>query len=153
VPQRLWERPENAEAAEGVREYVGQADFRADVHFVVKMAAGHAGTEAWGGCTAHMRFPLPPEQMDAWVQQSVVGREALEKHEALQQRSSARTAGPGPPPGPGPPSPGCGCSSRGCALQLSTARRAWDRGKGRFSVRLSGGREICVKPENFDVIV
>jgi hypothetical protein len=49
VARRLWEKQPSPGDADSVRDYVSQANFRQDIHYIVQMCAGHAGTETWQG--------------------------------------------------------------------------------------------------------
>mmetsp|Transcript_38310 Transcript_38310/g.95047 ORF Transcript_38310/g.95047 Transcript_38310/m.95047 type:complete len:452 (+) Transcript_38310:39-1394(+) len=156
LPQRLWWRLEDPADADDVRGYVNQADFRPDVHYVVKMSAGHAGTETWPGSTARMKFPLPPEQMDAWVKESVEGREALQRHEKRSE-AAAQTARSGSGFGSGSAATRVrvtGLRSAGAAHLNGQqgVRGTWDAQKVRFEVRLDSGEGVRVKPENLQSI-
>jgi len=64
VPRSIWSK---ADSLLGMKVRFAQSDFRQDVHYFAVISAGHAGAKSWPAATPRMRFPLPPQQMDAWV--------------------------------------------------------------------------------------
>ena len=44
-----------------------QPDFNPNVHYILMVHTGHAGTEGWSGAAPRMKFSCPPEDMDAYL--------------------------------------------------------------------------------------
>mmetsp|Transcript_20909 Transcript_20909/g.29838 ORF Transcript_20909/g.29838 Transcript_20909/m.29838 type:complete len:355 (-) Transcript_20909:1619-2683(-) len=71
VPRSAWSKFGKKETKLlGYEARFSQSDFDPDVHYFVVISAAHPGTSDWPVPTPRMKFPLPPDQMDAWVAQS-----------------------------------------------------------------------------------
>ena len=83
VPRSVWSKFGKKEAKLlGYEARFSQSDFDPDVHYFVVISAAHPGTSDWPVPTPRMRFPLPPDQMDAWVAQSRA--RGIFKHEKVK---------------------------------------------------------------------
>ena len=72
-PRSSWERL-SPPLDMGFHARFAQADFDPDIHFFLVIGAGHAGTADWPCPTPRMRFPAPPEEMDALVDALIQNR-------------------------------------------------------------------------------
>ena len=123
----------------GLADKFAHPDFDPDIHYFVTISAGHQGTEDWPIMTPRMRFPAPPEQMDAWVAASI---ERCKEQEELRQ-ANAQANNPWV----------CLRGLRTEALNGSTGiRGAWDGAVGRWAVELRSGKVVSVKPENVEIM-
>lgn len=64
LPRSRWEGADPYLASR-----YAQADFDTDTHYFFVARAGHAGTETWPAVLQRCRFPCPPAEMDALVEQ------------------------------------------------------------------------------------
>ena len=136
ITREMWSQlPPGQDANFGAR--FAQADFNPDVHYFVCVSAGHAGTESWPCPAPRMRFPFPPEQMDAFVAASEERREA-KRHDATHEENN-----------PWVQLKGLSTQSLNGARGI---RGAWDAEKGRWGVQLKSGKEVSVKPANLEVL-
>ena len=143
IARRLWGTNGVTQDTANVLGYVSMPDFRQDVHYVVMIKAGHAGTERWPSCTVRCKFPFPADQMEAWVKGSAAARLKAE------QRSGGTTAAAA-----APRVRVAGLGSAG-AVHLNGqegVRGAWDAEVERFHVRLDSGKAIRVKLENLESV-
>lgn len=138
ITREIWSQlPPGQDLNFGAR--FAQADFNPDVHYFVCLSAGHAGTESWPCPNPRMRFPFPPEQMDAFVAASEERREAKRHEEATHEESN-----------PWVQLKGLSTQSLNGARGI---RGAWDAEKGRWGVQLKSGKEVSVKPANLEEVL
>ncbi|KAK3282826.1 hypothetical protein CYMTET_9451 [Cymbomonas tetramitiformis] len=138
TPRSQWGQLGEKRDTIGFAARYAQADFDPDAHYFVVISAGHAGTDDWPCPTPRCRFPLPPEKMDAWVVAANERREAARRASAEQQASNpwVRLVG-----------------LRNEALNTATGiRGAWDQEKERWTVQLTSGQQVSVKPENIELM-
>lgn len=120
----------------GLAQRYAQADFDPDVHYFVSISAGHPGTEDWPCPNPRMRFPLPPQEMDAFVAVSHAKREREKREHHTDEASRAN---------PWVELTGLRKSEMNGKRGI---RGAWDAGKQRYSVQLAEGSTVSVRPEN-----
>jgi hypothetical protein len=139
VPRTVWEPMEKTGVSLGYRERFLQADFDPNVSYFVLAKANHPGATAWPAGNFRMRFPVPGNKMDAWVEAAQI---SIAKNEvAAAERQEAGN--------PWVRLVGLKTESLNGANGL---RRTWDGNKGRWRVELEGGRIVQVKPENLKLM-
>ena len=136
TPRRDWEKVLKSGLDLDLPKRYAQADFDRDVHYFVAISAGHPGTEDWPVATPRMRFPLPADQMDAFVAASEARRA---RQATVKADSDARN---------NPWVELTGLTGRSELNGQKGIRGAWDAAKERYAVQLTDGSTIQVRPRN-----
>ena len=134
VPRRDWGRLKGDPLNLALR--YDAPDFDPDVHYILAISAGHPGTEDWPCPTPRMKFPRPPDEMDAFVAASKRRRE--QESQDHHRRESTRA-------NPWVMLVGL----KAAELNGKTGIRGkWDAAKQRYAVQLKEGRTVNVRAEN-----
>lgn len=93
-PRSMWGAPDRDHFGFDIR--FAMPDFDPDRHFFALITAGHYGTKDWPCATPRFRFPLPPAEMDDWVEQHrrehrAAVEEAVARARALEQQHHSST--------------------------------------------------------------
>jgi len=120
-----------------------QADFHPDKQFFVDIRTQHAGNDGGDG-SCRMRFHLPPVQMDQFAATCELNNprllRALEAAKAETRRPVRLQGLQG----------AAHLNGKEGRVNVHDNGGAWDKSKGRWTVRLNGGDTLSVKPANIE---